>query len=197
MESKIIIAIGIIAAVALGGYAVYSQMSAPAPDTEILIADDIENSTNMTKVTTDEKTIDEAIEQMQKKTDEFEYKPKPREWQSSGPFEIDRKEYILGEKIFMRINYLDPKEKGQIAVMRPLNDTHYSVYQTVPFDGAKPKTFNVYFEPGLSKTRDICTVEDLVGKWAVVFRGTDYENLYFNVTEQILPGDKERYEPVC
>lgn len=196
MESKIIVIIGIIAAVSLGGYAAYNQLST-IPDTEILIADDITNSTNMTKVTTDEKTIDEAIEQMQKKTDEFEYTPKPRVWQSSGPFEIDRKEYILGEKIFMRINYLNPDEKGQIALMRPLNDTHYSVYQTVPFDGSKPKTFNVYFEPDLSKTRGICTVDDLVGKWAVVFRGTDYENLYFNVTKQILPGEEESYEPVC
>lgn len=197
MKSKIIIVIGVIAAVSLGAYAAYNQMSAPAPDTEILIADDIENSTNMTRVTTDEKTIDETIEQMQEKTDEFEYKPKPREWQSSGPFEIDRKEYILGEKIFMRINYLNPDEKGQIALMRPSNETHYSVYQTVPFDGSKPKTFNVYFEPDLSKTRGICTVDDLVGKWAVVFRGTDYENLYFNVTEQILPGEEDSYEPVC
>ena len=29
------------------------------------------------------------------------------------------------------------QDKGQVAVMRPLNDTHhYSVYLTIPFDGS-------------------------------------------------------------
>jgi len=31
----------------------------------------------------------------------------------------------------------------------------------------------------------------------VVFRGTDYPNLEFRITEQILPGEESSFEPVC
>ena len=55
----------------------------------------------------------------------------------------------------------------------------------------------IYIEPDLSALRGICSVEDLVGDWRVVFRGTDYPNLEFKVIDQILPGDEEHYEPVC
>jgi len=199
LDYKIIgLIIGIIITIGVVGYTVsdFDKNEVIEENTESLEANELNDSMNETKSPAEEK-IDDIIEDMTNKTDELEYKPKPRIWQSSGPFEIDRKEYILGEKIFLRINYLEPTEKGQVAVMRPLNDTHYSVYQTVPFDGSKPRTFNVYFEPDLSKQKEICTKEDLIGKWAIVFRGTDYENLYFNVTEQILPGDEDSYEPVC
>ncbi len=59
----------------------------------------------------------------------------PRVWQTSGPFQIDREQYVLGELVLMRIGNLQPNEKGQIAFLRPLNDTHYSTYITIPFDG--------------------------------------------------------------
>ena len=84
-----------------------------------------------------------------------------------------------------------------MVFLRPLNDTHYSTYLTIPFDGTDKPAFNYYMEPDLSKTRKLCTTDDLVGDWRVVFRGTDYPNLEFTVTEEILPGDEKSYEPVC
>ena len=51
---------------------------------------------------------------------ENEYSPKPREWITSGPFQIDRSEYVLGEKIFVRIGGLSYDEKGQITFLRPV-----------------------------------------------------------------------------
>jgi len=120
-----------------------------------------------------------------------------REWITSGPFEIDRSEYALGENIFIRMNELGPTEKGQVAFLRPINDTHYSVYITIPFDGAK-SSFNQYFTPDLSKVKGICSIEDIAGEWTVVFRGTDYDNIKFRVSnEVIVPGEESRYEPVC
>jgi hypothetical protein len=95
------------------------------------------------------------------------------------------------------IGDLEYQEKGQAAFLRPLNDTHYSVYQTVPFDGAKKNAFNYYIQPQLSKTRGLCTMDDIVGVWTVVFRGTDYKNLKFEITDEILPGDENSYQPVC
>jgi len=132
--------------------------------------------------------IQERLDKIQKIANETDYKPLSREWITSGPFQIDRSEYAIGEKIFIRIGGLELDAKGQIAIMRPLNVTHYSVYLTIPFDGAQKAGFNYYIEPGISKTRGICSIDDIMGKWSLVFRGTNYPNLYFNITERIVPG---------
>ena len=154
----------------------------------------------------DKKVIpnEEITPQVQEKLDEIEkinlenkYSPKDREWITSGPFQIDRSEYILGEKIFLRIGGLSFDEKGEVVFLRPLNSTHYSVYLTVPFDGSNKSGFNYYLEPQLTKLRGFCTVNDFIGDWRVVFRGIDYPNLEFKITEDILPGDEEGFEPVC
>jgi len=152
----------------------------------------------------DPKTSKDATAKIQDKLNEIEeknmkndYTPKEREWISSGPFQIDRTEYILGEKVFLRIGGLQFEEKGQVTFLRPLNDTHYSVYATIPFDGASKPAFNYYIEPRLSLSKEICTLEELTGIWLVDFRGTDHPSLKFKVTGQILPGDEENYEPIC
>ena len=141
--------------------------------------------------------IEQKIKEIEETKKENEYSPKPREWMASGPFQVDRKEYVLGEKIFIRASGLSYDEKGQVAVLRPLNNTHYSVYLTIPFDGADKPSFNYYLEPQLSKIRGFCTADDFVGEWTVVFRGTDYPNLKFSIIEEVLPGEEEDYKPVC
>ena len=139
--------------------------------------------------------IQEKLDEVEKINLENEYSPKEREWITSGPFQIDRSKYAIGEKIFIVIGGLNVNEKGQIAVMRPLNDTHYSVYLTIPFDGATKPAFNYYIEPQISSTRGICSVDDITGKWAMVFRGTDYPNLNFEITKDVVPGTN--IESVC
>ncbi len=118
----------------------------------------------------------------------------PRVWQTSGPFEIDRLQYVLGELVLMRIGDLQPNEKGQIAFLRSLNDTHYEVYITIPFDGSQKITFNQYFKPSLSRGLGICTKDDLIGQWRVVFQGTNYENLNFEIIDKFIPGEEVNYE---
>ena len=118
----------------------------------------------------------------------------PRVWQTSGPFEIDRLQYVLGELVLMRIGDLQPNEKGQIAFLRPLNETHYDVYITIPFDGSQKITFNQYFKPSLSRGLGICSKDDLMGQWRVVFQGTNYENLNFEIIDKIIPGEEVNYE---
>ena len=141
--------------------------------------------------------IEEKLKEIEDTNIEKEYSPKPREWMSSGPFQVDRKEYVLGEKIFIRASGLSYDEKGQVAFLRPLNSSHYSVYLTIPFDGAEKPSFNYYLDPQLTETRGFCTAEDFIGDWRVVFRGTDYPNLEFRITEEVLPGEEEKYQPVC
>jgi len=141
--------------------------------------------------------VQAKLDEIEKINLENEYSPKEREWITSGPFQIDRSQYVVGEKIFLVIGGLEFEEKGQVTFLRPLNDTHNSVYLTVPFDGAKKNAFNYYIQPQLSKTRGLCTIDDIVGSWTVVFRGTDYKNLKFEITDKIIPGDEGSYQPVC
>jgi len=152
------------------------------------------------EITSDEEITPEVqakLDEIEKINLENEYSPKPREWITSGPFQIDRSEYVIGEKIFLVIGGLRNDEKGQVAFLRPLNDTHYEVYQTVPFDGTKKNEFNYYIQPQISKTRGICSVDDITGSWVVVFRGTDYPNLKFKISDEFLPGEKDSYKSVC
>ena len=132
------------------------------------------------------------------KNDESEnpFIPKEREWITSGPFKIDRSEYVLGEKIFVNIDALNVNEKGKVVFLRPGNSTHYSPYHIMPFDGSSQRN-NYYFTPDLSIKEGICSTDELVGDWKVVFQGTKHSDLEFKVAEGILPGNEERYEPVC
>ena len=124
------------------------------------------------------------------------YYPKDREWITSGPFKIDRSEYLLGEKIFVNIDALNVNEKGKVVFLRPVNSTHYSPYHTMPFDETGQRN-NYYFTPDLSTTRGICSVDELIGNWKVVFQGTKHLDLKFKVVEEILPGNEKRYDPIC
>jgi len=139
--------------------------------------------------------IQKKLDEIKKIADESEYTPLPREWITSGPFQIDRSEYAIGENIFIRMGGIDVNEKGQIAVMRSLNVTHYTVYFTIPFDGTDKSASNTYFTPQINSKRGICSIDDLTGEWRLVFRGTDYPNLEFKINEKILPGTD--IESVC
>ncbi len=168
-------------------------------ETEIIIIDEpkeIEFNFNNSKVP-EISDIEKKLDEIEKDASENIFQPDPREWQTSGPFEIDRFKYLLGEKIFIRIGELDLDEKGQIAFLRPVNETHVAVWQTIPFDGTKKSAFNFYTQPVLNTALDICTVDDIIGDWRVVFRGTDYPDLKFEVIDEIIPGDEELYVPVC
>jgi len=138
--------------------------------------------------------IQEKLDEIKKIVDESEYIPLEREWINSGPFQIDRSEYAIGESVFIRMG-IEEKELGQIAVYRPLNATHHKLYFTIPFDGTDKSASNTYFTPQISKFRGICSMDDLSGEWMMVFRGTDYPNLYFEINEKILPGTN--IESVC
>jgi len=116
-----------------------------------------------------------------------------KEWTSSGPFHIREVEYLLGENIFISVGELTPQESGNLLVILPNGD----IYMSVPFDGSKKSGFNQYFTPDLSRLSGICVVEELIGTWKLVFEGTEYKEITFEVTEEYQLGEKEDYEPVC
>ena len=191
MKNKIIIPIIMVIIITLVGISIITNQG----NNRIEVEDTLDKELIPSEEITSE--IQEKLDDIEETNLENEYSPKDREWITSGPFQLDRSEYVLGEKIFLRMGGLSIEEKGQIAFLRPLNDTHYSVYWTIPFDGEVKSAFNYYLQPQLSKINGYCSVEDFIGDWRVVFRGTDYPNLEFKITEDILPGDEDDYEPVC
>ena len=132
--------------------------------------------------------IQEKLDDIKKITDENEYKNLERDWPTSGPFQIDRSEYAIGEKIFIRIGGLELDMLGQIVVMRPLNATHHKMYLTIPFDGSDKSAFNYYLEPQINTKRAICSIDDLTGEWFLVFRGTDIPTITFKINDKVVPG---------
>ena len=61
----------------------------------------------------------------------------------------------------------------------------------------KKQTFNIYFSPYLSQINNICSAEDVIGNYKVIFEGTDYENIKLKIINKYLPGSEYRFEPVC
>jgi len=135
-------------------------------------------------------------DKLENEKSENPYIPKEREWITSGPFKIDRSEYLLGEKIFVNIDEVGLDEEGKVVFFRPVNSTHYVPYHTMPFDGSSQRN-NYYFTPDLARIEGICSADELIGNWKVVFVGTEYPGLEFEVTKEALPGFEERYEPIC
>ena len=116
---------------------------------------------------------------------------------NSGYFQIDKTQYNVGEKIFINMDYLSSEDKGTVLILRPINDTHRTTYMSIPFDGAKKDSVNLYLEPKLDKDKGICSTEDLVGIWSIVFYETTYPNIEFKIKNQISNWDKRTFESVC
>ena len=126
------------------------------------------------------------------------YYPVEREWIKSGPFQIDRSEYVLGEKIFVNIIGLRYDEKGTMVFTKIINSTHIFEYKKIGFDGSKPQQ-NFYLSIDLFDKRGICTKDQLIGDWELRFVGSNSEfaSLDFKIKDQIIPGAEKRYESVC
>ena len=118
-------------------------------------------------------------------------------WVKSGPFSIDKSEYNLGEKIFIVVNDLKEEDKGKVIFFRPLNNTSWSNYIIMDFDGKNKQQFNLYFEPKLSKLKKICSTDDLVGTWIVKFIGTEYSDMNLKILNQTSSWDERTFDPVC
>jgi hypothetical protein len=116
---------------------------------------------------------------------------------TSGPFSIDKGEYNLGEKIFISVDDLKEEDKGKVIFFRPLNNTSWSNYITMDFDGKNKTQFNLYFEPRLSELKKLCSTNELVGTWIVKFIGTEYSDINFKIMNQTSSWDTRTFDPVC
>ena len=116
-------------------------------------------------------------------------------WNRSGPFAINKHQYKLGETVFISVSGLSSNDVGKIIFGLPNGTTVYSV---MPFDGGVKSEFNSYFIPSLSKAQKICSANDIVGEWLVVFRDTKYQPITFEITNKTLDDTvKSKYQKVC
>jgi len=191
VNEKIIITLAIVIAIAFGiTIATYVFVQTP---------NEIEDNKNNKFGETDEigsmlKKIEE--DKIKNQQSENPYEPKEREWVSSGPFKLDRSEYVLGERLFINLDHLDKNTKGEMIFTKIINNTHTYQYKKIQFDGSKPQ-YNFYIGMNLNQQRGLCNVDQLIGNWELRFEGTNYESIKFKVLDQILPGSERLYEPVC
>ena len=118
-------------------------------------------------------------------------------WIRSGPFEIDKSQYNVGEKIFLSTINLLPEDNGVVQFFRPINDTHHKAYMDIPFDGMAKSQFNYYFQPMYDESNKICSMNDIAGNWVVKFSGTQYQHMNFKILNQTSSWDDRTFEPIC
>ena len=133
---------------------------------------------------------------------------------ASGPFQIEKYEYYLGEKIFFNAVNISADEKGEIVFFRPeLDRSNKKIkeiegipaeliskkikYIGIEFNGENKQSFNKFFEPRFSEWNGVCSTKDIVGEWIIVFLGTQYENINFTILNETMPGDTRTFEPIC
>ncbi len=117
-----------------------------------------------------------------------------KNWNKSGPFNINQFEYQIGELIFISVNGLRPNDVGSIVFILPNGTT---TYLAIPFDGNAKPVFNQYFKPAISKARQICDINDLVGEWTVLFNGTDYAPINFKILNETERGEEHNFSRIC
>lgn len=123
-----------------------------------------------------------------KKDDEF------KNWNRSGPFAVNELEYRIGDNVFFAVSGLTFNDIGNAVFVLPNGTTKYI---SIPFDGTQKSGFNQYFKPSISKARSICSVNDIIGEWTVMFQGTEYQPLKFRILNETIPSEIGNFQQVC
>jgi len=187
MKKKVMIILSIIITISIAGVFSFTQDETYEKKLASEIQTDDQISSLYSKIEQD-KIANENSE-------EFD-KYKPREWLTSGPFQIDRSVYHLGEKIFINVNELPSEYKGTMTFSKIYNNTHSKMYKSLIFDGEKEQR-NSYFAVFPSLPRQFCTIDDIVGDWEVTFERTNLKPLEFKIINKFVPGNQIYFEPVC
>jgi hypothetical protein len=133
--------------------------------------------------------------------------------EASGPFQIEKYEYYLGEKIFLNAVNIPTDQSGEIIFFRPAPDgvKNPKEYEGIPgeliskkvkyiaieFNGENKQNFNRFFEPRFNEWKGICSTDGLVGEWIMVFSGSQYEPIHFTILNYTMPGDSRSFEPLA
>lgn len=113
-------------------------------------------------------------------------------WVISGPFAITKDKYRLGDNVFMVVQGLKPNDVGAIIVFDPKG----GVFTHVLFNGTEKSQFNYFFKPNTVGTEKLCTPQDLVGNWTIVFQGTPYKPIPFQVINEWVQGSQAEIKSI-
>ena len=111
----------------------------------------------------------------------------------SGPITVLQYEHRLGESVFLHIRGLKLHESGNIYIFTPQE----ILFKTIPYDGSLKANFNQYFTPDTSAILQICTPEDLVGKWRIIFEDGSYAPLEFEFTTEYIRSGEVNIQVEC
>ena len=111
---------------------------------------------------------------------------------TSGPFTIDKQNYRLGDNVFMVVTGLKPTDAGKMIVYDPKGGT----FTQVPFNGTMKSDWNYMFKPDTERIEKLCTPQDLVGNWTIVFQGTSYKSIPFQVINKWVNGSQAEIKSV-
>ena len=186
MNSKIIISISIIITIGIVAFSL-TQNEIIGKQTSSQFQEENEISSMLEKIKQDKIKNEKSDEP---------YHPKEREWITSGPFQIDRSEYALGEKVFVNMSPQAENIKGNIIFAKNINMTHAQEYMKLNYDSSSGQK-KFYFKIVPDKILGFCTSEELVGDWRVFFPETNYNVLNFKIKNQIVPGTEGDFDPVC
>lgn len=117
---------------------------------------------------------------------------KKYQWIISGPFAINKDQYKLGENVFMVVSNLQPTDVGKFVVVDPKGGT----FETIPFNGTMKSSFHHFFKPNTDRVERLCTPQDLVGHWSIVFKGVPYKPIPFEVVNDWIQGSQAEIKPV-
>jgi len=111
----------------------------------------------------------------------------------SGVVGVTKYQHRLGDDVFLVIRNLQPNEKDTLHIFTPKGVE----YKTIFYDGAFKSNFNQYFYPDTNANLNICTPEDLVGIWKIVFEEGSYDTLEFEMTNKWVGGAEASITVVC
>ena len=112
---------------------------------------------------------------------------------SSGPVSVTQYKHRLGDDVFLVVGDLQPNEKDTLRIYTPKGVE----FKTIPYDGSKKSYFKQYFFPDTFAELNICTPEDLVGVWKIVFEDASYPALEFEMTDEWVEGAEASITVVC
>jgi len=111
----------------------------------------------------------------------------------SGPVGVTQYQHRLGDDIFLVVRDLQPNDKDTLHIYTPKGIE----FETISYDGAVKSDFNQYFYPDTFERLNICTPEDLVGIWRIVFEDGSYPTLEFEMTDEWIIGAQASITVVC
>ena len=106
-----------------------------------------------------------------------------------GPLQINKDKYLLGENIYVILKDLKPVDKGTVQFFAPGGE----LYQEMGFDGKERDFQKKYFKPQLLKSKQMCTKEQLIGQWTVMFEGYDMAVINFEIIKDVLPNMEHQF----